>query len=91
MFVFTRLCVVVGVFTILVSAMGFIGSHFKRFFLSAYIFFGAIMATLQLVMVLVMFVDSGSIVNRIEAYDQADGETWITTYAFPQALMQLPA
>lgn len=81
----------VGVFTILVSAMGFIGSHFKRVFLSAYIFFGAIMATLQLVMVLVMFVDSGSIVNRIEAYDQADGETWITTYALPRALMQLPA
>lgn len=64
----------------LTSAMGFIGSHFKRFFLSGYIFLGAIMATLQLVIVLVMFIDSGSIVSRIEAYDQADGETWITTY-----------
>lgn len=70
----------VGVFTVIVSALGFIGSHFKRFFLSAYIFFGAIMATLQLVMVLAMFIGADGIVSRIEAYDQADGETWITTY-----------
>ena len=39
---------------------------------------GTIVATVQLVLVLVMFVDAGSIVDRIEAYDAQDGETWMT-------------
>ena len=41
-------------------------------------FFGTLVSTIQLVLVLVMFVDGGGIVDRIEAYDVADGETWIT-------------
>lgn len=35
-------------------------------------------STVQLVLVLVMFVDAEGIVDRIEALDAADGETWIT-------------
>ncbi len=73
-----RLCVTVGVFAIIASALGFIGSHFKRFFLSSYVFMGTIVATIQLILVLVMFVDAGSIVDRIEAYDLKDGEVWMT-------------
>ena len=46
--------------------------------LSAYVFFGAIVSTIQLILVLVMFVDADGIVDRIEAYDLKDGETWIT-------------
>ena len=68
----------VGVFAIITSALGFIGSHYKKWCLSAYVFFGAIISTIQLILVLVMFVDAGGIVDRIEAYDQKDGETWIT-------------
>lgn len=73
-----RLCVTVGVLAIITSAFGFIGSHYKRFFLSAYVFLGTIVSTIQLILVLVMFVDGGGVVDRIEAYDVADGETWIT-------------
>lgn len=72
------LCVTVGVFAIITSALGFIGSHYKRFFLSAYVFFGTMVSTVQLILVLVMFVNAGGIVDRIEALDVADGETWIT-------------
>lgn len=38
------------------------------------------MATVQLILVLVMFVDADGIVDRIEAYDAADGESWITRW-----------
>lgn len=72
------LCVTVGVLAIVTSGLGFIGSHYKRSCLSAYVFFGTIVSTVQLILVLVMFVDAGGIVDRIEAYDLADGETWIT-------------
>ncbi|KAL3152061.1 hypothetical protein ABBQ32_001172 [Trebouxia sp. C0010 RCD-2024] len=72
------LCVTVGVLAIITSALGFIGSHYKRSCLSAYVFFGTIVSTVQLILVLAMFVDAGGIVDRIEAYDLADGETWIT-------------
>ena len=73
-----RLCVTVGVFAVIASALGFLGSHYRRFFLSAYVFVGTIVATVQLLLVFIMFVDAGSIINRIEAYDLADGETWMT-------------
>lgn len=72
------LCVTVGVFATITSALGFIGSHYKMWCLSAYVFFGAIVSTIQLILVLVMFVDANGIVDRIEAYDLKDGETWIT-------------
>lgn len=39
---------------------------------------GTIVATVQLILVFVMFVDAEGIVDRIEAYDLADGETWMT-------------
>lgn len=67
-----------GVFAIIASALGFIGSHYKRVFLSSYVFMGTIVATIQLILVLVMFVDAGSIVDRIEAYDLLDGEVYMT-------------
>ena len=35
-------------------------------------------STVQLILVLVMFVNADGIVDRIEALDVADGETWIT-------------
>lgn len=80
MFAACSLCVTVGVFAIITSALGFIGSNYKRFFLSAYVFFGTMVSTVQLVLVLVMFVDADGIINRIEAFDAADGETWITRW-----------
>lgn len=73
-----RLCVTVGVFAILASALGYVGSHSKKFFLTGYVFMGTIVATVQLILVFVMFVDAEGIVDRIEAYDLADGETWMT-------------